>query len=347
MKRISLSDIALECKVSKTLVSMVLNGRGDAYGISKETQERVYQMAEKYNYKPNQIARGLRLGRSNTIGLVVSDIANPFYAKIARGVEDYASKAGYNLIICSTDENVEKEMALLRMLKERQVDGLLISTTFSSSREILSLMKDNVPFVLIDRYFPHTDTNYVVIDNYKGGYEATEHLIKLGYTRIAHMTLTPSHITSLKERKRGYVDALKKYNIRINKKFLCQIPYGDIKRHVYKEVRELLSSPNNVQAIFLANNNITLAFLECVSELKLRIPHEIAAVSFDDIELFRVYYPQITAVAQPIDEICRESVRVLLDEIKNRENPVREKARIKLDPNLIVRESCGHFYRKS
>ena len=345
MKKISLSDIAIECKVSKTLVSMVLNGRGDAYGISKETQERVYAAAEKLNYKPNQIARGLRLGKSNTIGLVVSDIANPFYAKIARGVEDYASKSGYNLIICSSDESAEKEAALLRMLKERQVDGLLISTTFSSSKEIMSLIKESVPFVLIDRFFPHTDTHYVVIDNYKGAFDATEHLINLGYTRIAHMTVTPTHLTSLKERKRGYLDALKKHDMRINKRFICQIPYGDIKKNVYKELRELIASPNNVQAIFLANNNITVAFLECVNEMKLRIPHEIAIVSFDDIELFKVYYPPITAVAQPIDEICKRSVKTLLDEIKNH-GEISERVRIKLEPKLIIRESCGYLFRR-
>ncbi len=345
MKKVALSDIAEECKVSKTLVSMVLNGRGDAYGISKETQMRVFQAAEKFNYKPNQIARGLRLGKSNTIGLIVSDISNPFYAKIARGVEDYASKSGYNLIICSSDENVEKEIALLRMLKERQVDGLLISTTFSSSKEIMSLMRESLPFVLIDRFFPHTETNYVIIDNYKGGFTATEHLIKMGHTRIAHMTITPNHLTSLKERKRGYIDALKKHDIRINKKFICQIPYGDIKKNVYRELRSLLASPNNVQAIFIANNNITTAFLECVNEMKLRIPHEIALVSFDDIALFKVFYPQITAVAQPIDDICKNSVKALLDEIKNKgtESP---KVKIVLEPELIIRESCGYMYRK-
>lgn len=345
MKKIALSDIAEECKVSKTLVSMVLNGRGDAYGISKETQTRVFQIAEKFNYKPNQIARGLRLGKSNTIGLVVSDISNPFYAKIARGVEDYASKSGYNLIICSSDENVEKEAALLRMLKERQVDGLLISTTFSSSKEIMSLMRESLPFVLIDRFFPHTETNYVIVDNYMGGMMATEHLISLGYNRIAHMTLTPNHLTSLKDRKRGYLDALKKHDIRINKRFISQIPYGDIKKNVYNELRALIASPNNVQAVFMANNNITTAFLECVNELKLRIPHEIALVSFDDIELFKVFYPQITAISQPIDDICRLSVTTLLDEIKNKGTET-EKVTIKLEPKLIIRESCGYRYRK-
>lgn len=324
---------------------MVLNGRGDAYGISRETQARVFQVAEKFNYKPNQIARGLRLGRSNTIGLVVSDISNPFYAKIARGVEDYASQSGYNLIICSSDENVEKEAALLRMMKERQVDGLLISTTFSSSKEVMSLMRDGLPFVLIDRFFPHTETNYVIIDNYLGGVMATEHLINLGYTRIAHMTLTPNHLTSLKDRKRGYIDALKKHNIRINKRFISQVPYGDIKANVHKELRALLASPNNIQAIFTANNNITTAFLECVNEMKLRLPYEIALVSFDDIELFRVFYPPVTAVAQPIDEICRLSVQTLLDEIKNK-NTSAEKIKIRLEPKLIVRDSCGSNYRK-
>jgi LacI family transcriptional regulator len=344
MKKANLTDIANECNVSKTLVSMVLNGHGDAYGIKKETQDRVFDVAERLNYKSKQFTGGIRGGTSHTIGLIVSDIANPFYAKIARGVEDYASKAGYNLIICSSDENPEKETAILRMLKERRVAGLLISTTFSSTRHINSMLRENFPFVLIDRFFPHTETNYVIVNNYQGAYDATEHLIKLGYRRIAHITVTPSHVTSLRYRKNGYYDALKKHKLRLNKRFYVQLPYGELKNNMQREIRTLLASPNNVQAVFLANNDVTVAFLECVNEMRLRIPHELAIVSFDDIELFRVYYPQITAVEQPIDEICRVSVQTLLDEIKT--GASKEKVKIKLDAKLIVRESCGCQYRR-
>ena len=346
MKKISITDIARECRVSKTLVSMVLNGRGDKYGISKKTQERVLAYAGRLNYQPNHLARGFRLGRSNTIGLVVADISNPFYAKIARGVEDHASKAGYNLIICSSDESPDKETALIRVLRERQVDGLLISSTFSSSKEIHSLIREDFPFVLIDRYFPHTDTNYVIVDNYRGAFTATEHLIKLGYKRIAHMTVTPAHVTSLKERKRGFMDAMKKHELRLNKKYISLIPYSDIKQNVYRELRELLASPNNIQAIFLANNNIAVSFLECVNEMKLRIPYEIAIICFDDIELFRVIHPTVTCIAQPMEEICKAAVRTLIRNI-SKPDKSGKKTKIILQPELIIRESCGSLYRKN
>ena len=344
MKKISLSDVASSLGVSKALVSMVLNNRGNEMGISAETQKRVLAKVKELNYRPNQFARGLRLGKSNTIGLIVADISNPFYSRIARNIEDNCSKHGYNLMICSSDENEEKETSLMHMLLERQVDGLIISTTQSTSKDVAFLKEDNFPFVLIDRFFPNIDSNYVVIDNYYGAFTATEHLINMGYTRIAQMTISPSHLSSLKERSRGYTDALKKHGIKVNKNLTSLIPFGDIKKNVYEHLKFLLSAPQNTQALFLANNNLTVACLECINEMKLRIPHDIAIVSFDDIDLFRVFYPPITAVSQPIDEICKRSVEILLSEINDKEN-ITEKTKEVMQTKLIVRDSCGKFFR--
>ena len=148
MKKISLADVAKSLGVSKTLVSLVLNDRGDEKGINKDTQQRVRDKVKELNYKPNQFARGLRVGKSNTIGLVVADISNSFYAKMCRSIEDHCTENGYNLIICSSDENPEKESELIQMLIDRQVDGLIISTTQKNNNDI-NLEKSSVEKVFI------------------------------------------------------------------------------------------------------------------------------------------------------------------------------------------------------
>jgi len=345
MKRTSIADIAKKLNVSKTLVSMVLNGHGDKNGISRETQKRVMETAKKLNYQPNLFARGLRLGKSNTLGLIVADISNAFYSKISRGIEDNASKYGYNLMICSSDEKEDKELRLIQMLKERQVDGLIISSTLSKHEAILRLKKENYPFVLIDRYFPQIKTNYVIVDNYKGAFDAVEHLIKLGYDKIAQITISPAHITSLKERTRGYHDALKKYNLRYNKTFNREIPFGNIRDRVYNEIRELIMPPNNVRALFVANNNLAIACMESINEMNLRIPQDIALVSFDDINVFKFCYPPVTSIAQPVDKICEEAVKMLVNEIESSEKLMKKKHVI-LPTDLVVRRSCGGFLSK-
>jgi len=166
-KKISITDIANSLNVSKTLVSMVINNHGNTQGISKATQKRVWEKIKEMNYKPNLIARSLRLGKSNTLGLIVSDISNSFYSKIARNIERYAESKGFNLIISSTDEEISREVRLINMLKDRQVDGLIISSSQIDSSEFDLLNKDNYPFVLIDRYIPSLKSNYVGVDNKK------------------------------------------------------------------------------------------------------------------------------------------------------------------------------------
>lgn len=342
MKRTSIADIAKNLGVSKTLVSMVLNDQGDKNGISKDTQKRVLEMARKLNYQPNLFARGLRLGKSNTLGLIVADISNAFYSKISRSIEDNASKYGYNLMICSSDEKEDKELQLIQMLKERQVDGLIISSTLSSHEAILQLKKENYPFVLIDRYFPQINANYVIVDNYNGAFDAVEHLISLGYDKIAQITISPAHITSLKERTRGYREALKKHNIRYNKKLNREIPFGNIKDRVYKEIKDLIMPPYNVRALFVANNNLAIACLESINEMNLRIPQDIAFVSFDDISVFKFCYPPVTSIAQPVERICEEAVKMLVDEIESTDKVIK-KQHVVLPTDLIVRRSCGSF----
>ena len=341
MKKVSLADVAKSLGVSKTLVSLVLNDRGNEKGINKDTQQRVRDKVKELNYKPNQFARGLRIGKSNTIGLVVADISNSFYAKMCRSIEDSCTANGYNLMICSSDENPEKESELIQMLIDRQVDGLIISTTQNNNNDIKLLKKNDFPFVLIDRHIPKIESNYVIVDNKQGAKNVVEHLIKLGNKRIGHLTISPSHLSSLKDRTAGYKEALKENGIKVNTKLIREISFDKIKEDVRRELKELLSAPQNINALFVANNNIAVACLECLKEMNIKIPQDVALVSFDDIDAFKLCYPPVTAVVQPITKMGETAVSILIENIKKPEKFAAKN--ISLPTQLEVRRSCGSF----
>ena len=340
MKKKSLNDIALELGVSKTLVSFVLNGRGDEKGISLETQKKVLKTAKDLNYRPNHFARGLRLGKTHTIGLIVADISNKFYAKIARQIERIASQHNYNLIISSSDENAEKEIELINMLRDRQVDGLIISTTQKNSAFFSQMKKENYPFVLIDRNMPKASFNFVGCDNYSGTYDATNHILDNGYKKVGLLKISPTHLSSIKERELGYRAAFKNRGLRINNKFIRAIDFDNIRDSVRDTIHDLLQPSIAIDAVLSLNNNITVACMECFNEMNLRIPQDIALLSFDDIELYRFSYPTISAVAQPVEEIGEVAVNLLLDEINGIS---QNKKQVLLPVNLIQRRSSGIF----
>lgn len=345
-KKTSLADIARELGVSKTLVSMVLNGKGSENGINEDTQKKVWAKANELNYKPNMMARSLRMGRSNTIGLIVADISNAFYAKMCRAVEDAASQQGFHVLFGSSDEKAEKERSLIQMLRDRQVDGLIISTTLENNRDIQELMDDKFPTVLIDRFIPGLPVPFVTADNHQGAMLAVDHLISGGARRIGQLTISPSHLTSMTERTRGYRDALERHGIAFDKALVREVPYDNIRDGIRKEVPALLSGPDPVDALFVLNNNLTMATLECLAELKKSIPQEVAIVSFDDIELFKFVAPGVTAVAQPIEEMGRRAVALLLDKVLNGEESLAEE-KVFLPTELIARGSSTKTKVKS
>lgn len=339
-KKTSLADIAKALGVSKTLVSMVLNDKGSENGINEETQKRVWAKAKELDYKPNMMARSLRMGRSNTLGLIVADISNNFYARMCRAVEDAASKAGYHVLFGSSDEKPTKERSLIQMLRDRQVDGLIISTTLSNNADIQALKDENFPFVLIDRFVPGQENPFVTADNYGGSISVVEHLIGLGVKRIGQLTISPSHLTSITERTRGYREALERHGIAFNPDWVREIPYDNIREGIRREVPLLLKPPHSVEGLYVVNNNLAVATLECVQEMGLRIPEDVRVVSFDDIELFKFCNPQITAVAQPIEGMGEEAVKVLVDKIEHGGDAMLPD-HVFLDTQLVIRQSCG------
>ncbi len=338
-KKTSLADIANSLGVSRTLVSMVLNGRGDENGINSDTQKRVLAKAKELNYKPNQLARGLRLGRTNTIGLIVADISNPFYATVARGIEDLAGQHGFRLMVCSSDEDSQKESELIQMFRDRQADGLIISTTQQNNDEIMALREDNYPFVLIDRHLEGLDINSVTVDNHLGATQAVDHLAQNGAKKIGLLKISPTHLSTMRDRVSGFLDATKTHMLASSPDLIQEIPFNRVKEGVYEALEYLLGDEVKADAIFAANNNLAAACLEYARENGLNIPQDIALLSFDDVRMFKFSYPTITAVAQPLQEIGRQAIKLLLDEILTKE-PVVTKKQIVLPTDLVIRESC-------
>lgn len=337
MKKVSLQDIANRLNVSKALVSFVLNGQGDEKGINAKTQQRVLKMAHELNYKPNYLARGLRLGKSHTIGMVVADISNKFYAKIAKRVEEVAAKNNYHLIFSSSDENPEKEIELIEMLRDRLVDGIIVSTTQRESSYFTQLKKQNYPFVLIDRQIPRLKTNYVGVDNYGGAYMATQHLILNGCKRIGLMKISPSFLSSIREREAGYRAAMHDHGMRIQSRFIREIDFSDIRNGVDSAFKELQSPHCSIDGLFAMNNNITIACLENIFKMRVQMPRDLKLVSFDDIELFEFSSPTISAISQPLENIGEQAVNMLMELING--NHTGSPVSTILPVNFIGRQS--------
>ncbi len=339
-KKTSLADIAKALGVSKTLVSMVLNGKGNENGINEDTQKRVWAKAKELNYKPNIMARSLRTGRSHTIGLIVADISNAFYARMCRAVEDAAARRGYYVLFSSSDEKAQKEQELIQMLRDRLVDGLILSTTLENKEGIEELEKAEFPLVLIDRFIPNESTPFVTADNYAGSKEAVHHLIKKGHQRIGVLKISPSYLTSITERVRGYQDALQEANIPVADQHLLEIPYDNIQASIKEELPKLLTGENRVTALYALNNNLATAALKEIHNMGLKIPDDVALISFDDIDLFSIHSPGITAVSQPVSDMGTHAVELLLNKIESKKN-ADENDQVYLPTELIERDSCG------
>lgn len=344
MKKVTLGDIAKSLGVSKTLVSLILNNKATEHGISPETVKRVQKKVKELNYVPNQAARGLRTGKSNLIGLIVSDISNPFYSKISRSIEDYAWKNDYHLMVCSSDEDPEKELQLIKILKEKQqVDGLIISSSQNDPEVFREMKKEGFPFVLIDRFFPKFDCNYVVVENVDSSMNAVEALIGNGAKRIGMLSISPAHLSTLSDRIEGYKSALRKHGMKIEPELIREISFDNIQEEVKQAVNEFLKMTPAVDALFLANNHLAVACLEVVQSMGLRIPYDIMLVTFDDIDLFRFSYPPVSAISQPVEQIGGEAVRILIN-ILEKKSSDNELHKVILPTRLSKRRSsAGHL----
>lgn len=337
-KRVSISDIAESLGVSKALVSLVVNDKADAHGISAETQRKVREKIRELNYQPDLFARSFRVGKTNTIGLIVSDISNRFYARIARDIEDHAWSNGYTVIICSTDENVDKEIKQIKLLRDRKIDGLIISSSQDNSDFFNKLEEAGFPHVLIDRRFDDMQSANVSVDNYGGARMAAEHLLKQGFSSFAVVALSPDHISTIRERIKGFTDTLGKANVQIPPRWLISLPFDRIDEVLENRLQSLYHRGQLPGAIFTLNNNLTSSCLKYLTKLSVKIPEEVAVIGFDDIMYFEHTRPTVSAISQPTDRISEEAFTLLLKQIKKEKTDKRQHS-VVLPVDIIIRES--------
>lgn len=328
---ITIKDIAKKTGVSYTTVSRALNGKP---GVNQFTMEMVIAEAKKMGYQPNFIARGLVSKRTNTIGLIIPDITNPFFPTIASGVEEVASKHGYNVFLCNTNWNKEKEKDYLKVLQERRVDGIIIKAI--SNDEYLY---DNIttPLVLVDSLSRQGEYTSIETDNTRGGFLATKHLIELGYKRIAFIG---GQLNSFSNgfRLKGYKEALAQYNYFVDESIIVN---GDFKtKSGYDLIKKLLQSPNPPDAAFAGNDIIALGVLHCVQELGLNVPVDFGIIGFDNISFAGLPQIQLSTINQPTYYMGRTAFSLLLEEIQNKDEKMIKK--IVLEPELIVRKTTGN-----
>lgn len=333
-KKLSIVDIANNLNVSKTTVSFILNGRAREKRISEELVERVLKFVKEVGYKPNSLAKSLRTGKSHIIGLMVENIADPFFANIARYIEDEAYKNGYRIIYCSTDNDAEKTSDLITMFRDRHVDGYIIAPPVGIEEDIAELIKDGLPVVLFDRYLPGIECSYVVTDNLNSTYEATEYLIEQDYKKIAFITLK-SHQTQMQARLDGYKKALQESNLQ---PYIKEIVFNQDARLMTEPIADFLEKNKDLDAIIFGTNRIGTCGLKVINKLGIKVPAEMAIISFDDDDVFELYSPSITAIAQPVEEIATNTINILLRKLDSSVTTA-ENEKITLQNDLTIRGS--------
>jgi LacI family transcriptional regulator len=329
----TISDVADKAGVSPATVSRVIQG---AKNVRPATREKVQEAIRELGYVPSAIAQGLRSKRTRSLALVVSDITNTFWTTVARGVEDEAQEHGYSVLLCNTDENLAKQLRYLDLLISQQVDGVIIAPYDSDPTHLDKLRQRNIPTVLIDRRIDDWDADSVYGDSVSGARALVQHLIKLGHRRIAVIS-GPATTSTAEDRVTGYCMALTEAAIPIEP--------GLIRRGEYRSSKgmeltaELLDEGLNPSAIFATNNAIAMGVIDALERRGLRIPQDIALVSFDDLPNTSHLFPFLTVVAQPAYDMGINAAQLLLSRL-NSEVELRPR-HVVLPSRLIVRHSCG------
>jgi LacI family transcriptional regulator len=331
-KAASIYDVARESGVSVFTVSAVVNNKSH---VGKALREKVEAAIRKLNYRPNLIARSLAKQKTHTIGMIVPDIGNPFFPSVVRGAEDAAQKHGYNLLLCNSDDSLDKEEKAVELLLSKRVDGILLTKAAEDFRAPLRQMikEVNIPFVLVMRTYPKLTKDAVITDDYHGAYEAVSHLARAGRKRIALIS-GPLKVSNAKERWQGFVDALKAEGLPFEQELVME---GDYRLESgYRAGHALFS--RRPDGIYVANHLMTVGLLKAADEMGLRCPEDFGLVSFDDYPWLGIFRPRLTTVELPKHQLGYEAAELLVRRISgDASKPVT----IKLQPELRIRESCG------
>lgn len=327
----SIKDVAKEAGVSIATVSRVLN---DVDVVNEETKKKVQEAIKKLGYRPNIVARSLKTQKSRTIGIIIPDISNQFYPEIVRGAEDVANIYDYNIILCNTDLDPEKEKEYLRVLKEKMVDGAIYMSN-SLEPETIELVKSlELPIVLVETTDKNNTFPSVTIDNEEAAFEGTEYLIKKGNKRIAYIGIHEDAVHAAAYRFSGYKQALSKNNIALNENILY---FAGLKAaDGYDAINEILKK-EKIDAVFCASDELAMGAINALREKGVNVPEEVDVIGFDDIYSASIFYPKLTTVAQPMYDMGSVGMRMLIKFIDKIELP---QEKFVLPHQIVERDSC-------
>ena len=328
-KKVTIKDIAKYAKVSTATVSNVVNGKTGKIG--EETRKRVLKVIEEHNYIPNRIASSLVTKKTKTLGLIIPDISNPFFPEIARGAEDKANKAGYNVIVCNTDNSVKKEEEYLSMLKEKMIEGIIMTASENKKDNTDFYKKISMPVVLVDRDLNIDNVRgRILVDNFKGAYEGVSHMINKGYKKIVMISSSMKDNTS-NRRIAGYEKALEhnKIDFKMVLEGVYSIEWGK------EAIKKIIDSNMEFDGVFCGNDLIAIGAMDVLKSNKMDIPKDIGILGFDDIYLGEITSPKLTTIKQPNYMMGYKAAEILIHSIERNE----KYKEIILDTEIVIRES--------
>ena len=337
MKRVSIRDIAKQAGVVPSTVSFVLNGKAKQMRISDAVAGKIIDLAKKTGYTPNHSAVCLRTGKSNILGLIVEDISNVFFASLAKTIEKEAYAHGYKIVYCSTENDDNKGIELLKMLVNQQVDGYLITPSSGMKQDISKLVGAGQPVVLMDRFFRDAEIPHILVDNYDGVMQGMNHLRGKGYSKIAFVSINLDQV-QMDERERAYIDSMNSAGEDDPMQFVLKLDYKGGHEQSIADISDFLKKHPDLEAIFFATNYIGVYGLESIRQCGLSIPSDLAVICFDDHDIFRLFSPGITIIRQPIDHIARQAVRLLIRQI-DKQDVSKEDLHVYLKSELVERAS--------
>ncbi|RKL63293.1 LacI family transcriptional regulator [Thermoanaerobacteraceae bacterium SP2] len=332
---VKLKDIAEHLNVSVSTVSRVVNNKDR---VDPKTREKILKALKEFNYKPNEVARNLKKKTSKTIGIIVPDISNFFFAMVIKGAEGVARQNGYSILLCNSDEDIITEEHYAQLLLQKQISGLIIGSVGGNIDIIFKqYIKSKIPVVFIDNLPKIKDNfDFVTIDNIKASYDLTNHLINLGHKNIAIITGRLDETTAY-ERLKGWEKSLKEHNIPVKKEW---IGIGDFKQESGYKIMEGFLKMNEIPtAVFAANNHLAYGAMRAIIDAGLKVPDDIAMVCFDAIDPTGLIKPQITSIVQPAEEIGKIAAEIIMRKTHDSNLKIFEK--VILEPQLIIKESSG------
>lgn len=336
---VGMKDVAEAAGVSTSTVSRVLNGK--SY-VNEETRQRVLDAVKKINFRPNALAKSLKMGRSNTICLMVPAIENLMIPLIVRGVEDTARKSGFSVVLCNTDEDEAIEMAHIEMMKARQTDGFIICSAYGSEKGIHELHDQGFPLVLVNRFQPEDvgKIETICVDNYQAGYDATRYLIRTGHTRIA-FAYGREELIFYRKRYQGYCDALKDAGLPYDESLVMRETNGA--ECFYQLTRKLMELPQPPDAIFASSDPKAFVIMHALHDLGKRIPEDVSVLGFDNVAMASMVEPPLSTMAQPFFEIGASAAKSVIHQIRYKEeNGVLPPANSNImSYDLIIRRSTN------